>query len=309
MHVARTFPGDADTGTFDGTFVKVISSVDSTDRHGFIGTNTVGVVLGSSARSISNDGHSSTSSITAVIISGSVSSTYWVVGLVFTFVLTRVHLSVVQVTSLVSFLRDSLTVEFTLVLVSDIIDSTDWKVHIQTIASFSLLSRTSSIRLFLSSSTSHEAFVIISLTVIATDFLNSSLAEETLIHGVLITDSFMEFGDSKTIGFALVIVCSSVTSANWFEVMSASTFIFAESASSNGSVDALGDTLILIGSLVDSTDRIACVDFERTNTTLRSRPLVIVVSTFSILNSLDVGALGTTHVSISHSITSTNREQ
>ena len=229
--------------------------------------------------------------------------------MVLAFVLTRVDFSVVEVTGHVPFLWHSFAVEFAFVFISDVIHSADREVHIQTIAIFPFLSRTSSVFLLLGSSTSHEAFVIISLIVVTANFLNDPLTEETLVDRVLITNPFMKFGDPETIGFTLIIISGSISSANGLEVMGTSAPILAEASSCDRSVHTFGDTLILICSLVDSTDRVARIDFKRTHTTLRTGPLVIVVPAFAVLHGLDVGALSSTHISISHAIASTHRKK
>jgi len=156
-------------------------------------------VFDGSTRSIGDDRGTSTSSVARVVESLTISAADWIVLLVLAFVLARVGLSVVQVTCLVSFLGHALAVEFTFVFVSDIVHSADWQINVKTIAFLAFLQSTSSVRGLLGSSTGHEAFVVVGLTVHAADFLDHSLAEVALVHGLTVADSFVELGDAETI--------------------------------------------------------------------------------------------------------------
>ena len=112
----------------------------------------------------------------------------------------------------------------------------------------------------------------------------------------------MKFGDAFAVEFALIVIGGSITATDWFEVMSTTTIVFAESSAKLWSVDTFSNTFRLVSSAVDTTNSVASMDFEGTETALGSWPVVVVVSTFSVFNGFNIGTFGSAHVGISESI-------
>ena len=112
----------------------------------------------------------------------------------------------------------------------------------------------------------------------------------------------MEFSNAPAVEFALIVVGGSITTTDWFEVVSTTAIVFAESSTLFWSVDTFSNTFRLVGSAVYTTHSVASMDFEGTETALGPRPVVVVVSTFSVFNGFNIGTFGSTHVGISETI-------
>ena len=229
--------------------------------------------------------------------------------LVSALVFTAVLLSLIEVTGFVGQLRHSATAELTFISVSHFVNATDWQVNIRADAVFSFLLWAVAIRSFIGLSALEVALVVVGHSVSSTHSFDISFTEEADINAGGSTNSFVEFLNSDTIQFAFVIVCGTISSTDGFEVMGTATIVFAESATRNWSVNAVSNAFALIGSHVDTADGVFGIDFEGTETASWSWPGVVVVSTFTIFHRFDVGALGTAHVGIGHTIRPTYREE